>query len=135
MERDGDIEMLIEYFLKAKALKLGKAIPHISYNLYKTLINYTWPGNVRELENCIENIVNMDGNTSFNFGKNSLERNENVLLKENFEYDMCTLEQWEKIAIENCIKKCSGNITMAAKVLGINRSTIYSKIKKHVSHL
>lgn len=61
-ERDGDIEILIEYFLKAKALKLGKPVPKISNYIYDMLINYTWPGNVRELENCIENIVNMDGN-------------------------------------------------------------------------
>lgn len=130
-ERDGDIEILIEYFLKAKALKLGKPVPKISNYIYDMLINYTWPGNVRELENCIENIVNMDGNTSFKFENKSLEKNENHLPKETFEYDMCTLEQLDKMAIENCIKKCDGNITKASKILGINRSTIYSKLKKH----
>jgi len=130
-ERGADIEILIEYFLKAKSIKLGKPIPKISPDLYEMLINYTWPGNVRELENCIENIVNMNGNTSFKFGNKSLEKNENLLSKETFEYDMYTLDQWDKMAIKNCIKKCGGNITKASKVLGINRSTIYSKIKKH----
>jgi len=130
-EREGDIEILIEYFLKTKAVKLGKPVPKIQNDIYEMLINYTWPGNVRELENCIENIVNMDGNTSFKFGNKSLEKNENHLSKETFEYDMCTLEQLDKRAIENCIKKCDGNITKASKILGINRSTIYSKIKKH----
>lgn len=60
-----------------------------------------------------------------------IEKNENHLPKETFEYDMCTLEQLDKMAIENCIKKCDGNITKASKILGINRSTIYSKLKKH----
>jgi len=129
-ERDGDIEILIEYFLKAKAIKINKPIPKIPYDIYEMLLNYTWPGNVRELENCIENIVNMNGNTSFKFGKKTLGKTEYGLSKETFEYDMCTLEQWDKMAIEYCIKKCSGNITKAAKVLGINRSTIYSKLKK-----
>ncbi|MCB2294957.1 sigma 54-interacting transcriptional regulator [Clostridium algoriphilum] len=132
-ERGGDIEILIEYFLKAKAIKLGKPVPKIPNDIYEMLINYTWPGNVRELENCIENIVNMDGNTSFKFENKSLEKNETRLSKKPFEYDMCTLEQWDKRAIQNCIKKCSGNITKASKILGINRSTIYSKIKKHDS--
>jgi len=129
-ERDGDVEILIEYFLKVKAIKLDKPIPIIPNDIYEMLLDYSWPGNVRELENCVENIVNMNGNTSFNFGKNSLEKNEHVLLNEKFEFDMCTLQQWDKRAIENCIKKCSGNITKASKILGINRSTIYSKLKK-----
>ncbi|MBX4259525.1 sigma 54-interacting transcriptional regulator [Clostridium estertheticum] len=132
-ERCGDIDLLIEYFLRAKAIKLGKPIPKISPDIYEMLINYNWPGNVRELENCIENIVNMNGNTSFKFGNESLEKNETVPSKEVFKYNMCTLEQWDQIAIKNCIKKCNGNITEASKVLGINRSTIYSKIKKHNS--
>jgi len=130
-ERGGDVEILIEYFLRAKAIKLGKPIPKISPDIYEMLINYTWPGNVRELENCIENIVNMNGNTSFKFGNESLEKNKNAPSKKALEYNMCTLEQWDQIAIENCIKNCNGNITEASKVLGINRSTIYSKIKKH----
>ncbi len=129
-EREGDIEILIQYFLKAKAIKLGKPIPKIDSDIYEKLTNYTWPGNVRELENCIENIVNMDGSTSFTFENDYLVRKEKVISKEIFQYNMCSLEQWEKIAIENCIKKCNGNITKASKILGINRSTIYSKMKK-----
>ncbi|MGH4123265.1 MAG: sigma-54-dependent Fis family transcriptional regulator [Clostridium sp.] len=131
--RVGDIEILIEYFLKAKAIKLDKPVPKISYDIYRTLVNYTWPGNVRELENCIENIVNMDGDTSFNFEDKSLEKKESPLSTETFQYDMYTLKQWENMAIINCIKKCGGNITKASKILGINRSTIYSKIKNHSS--
>ncbi len=129
-EREGDIEILIQYFLKAKAIKLGKSIPKIRDDIYESLINYTWPGNVREIENCIENIVNMDGNTSFIFENDLLLKKEKNISIEGFHYNMCTLEQWDKIAIENCIKKCEGNITKASKILGINRSTIYSKMKK-----
>jgi len=132
-KRVGDIEILMEYFLKAKAIKLEKPIPKISYDIYKMIVNYTWPGNVRELENCIENIVNMDGNTSFDFKNKPSKKNDHTISKEPFQYDMCTLAQLENMAIINCIKKCGGNITKASKVLGINRSTIYSKIKKHIS--
>lgn len=65
-ERKEDIEILMEHFLKVKAIKLGKPIPKIRHDIYEKIINYNWPGNVREMENCIENIVNLDGNTSFN---------------------------------------------------------------------
>lgn len=47
------------------------------------------------------------------------------------EYDMCSLEQWELKAIKSCIDKCNGNITKASRILGINRSTLYSKLKKY----
>lgn len=129
-ERIGDVEILIQYFLKTKAVKLGKSIPKIEEGIYRKLIDYTWPGNVRELENCIENIVNMNGKTSFNFESGfSMEKQKNVSQKV-LEYNMCSLEQWDEMAIKSCIEKCNGNITKSAKILGINRSTIYSKMKK-----
>ena len=46
-----------------------------------------------------------------------------------YDFDMCTLKEIEKNAIIRCIEKCDGNITEASKILGINRSTIYSKLK------
>ena len=130
-ERNGDIEILIKHFLKAKAIKLGKPIPKIRYNLYDKLTNYTWPGNVREMENYMENIVNMDGNTSFRFGTEALEEKQISKRTNVLEYNMCSLEEWEEKAIFNCIDKCNGNITKASKILGINRSTLYSKINKY----
>jgi len=106
-ERNGDIEILIKHFLKAKAIKLGKPIPKIRYNLYEKLTNYTWPGNVREMENYMENIVNMDGNTSFRFGTEVLEEKQISRRASVLEYNMCSLEEWEEKAIFNCIDKCN----------------------------
>ncbi|PRR81501.1 sigma-54-dependent Fis family transcriptional regulator [Clostridium vincentii] len=130
-ERLGDIEILIQHFLKIKAIKLGKSIPRIRENIYEQLLNYNWPGNVRELENCIENIVNMDGNTSFSFDNKALVRERNNSSSINLEYDMCSLEELEKRAIVVCIDNCEGNITKSCRILGINRSTLYAKIKKY----
>ncbi|MCH3965785.1 MAG: sigma 54-interacting transcriptional regulator [Clostridium sp.] len=129
-EREGDIKLLIDYFLKLKSSKLKKETPCIKPSLYSKLLNYDWPGNVRELENCIENIVNMNGKTSFDFDKHISNNNyENTKLK--YEYNMCSLNQWEKVAIIDCIKKCSGNLSRASKILGINRTTLYNKINKY----
>lgn len=63
--RIGDVPLLIDYFLKKKSKKLKKEIPYISPMLYQKMIAYCWPGNVRELENCVENIVNLKGKTTF----------------------------------------------------------------------
>lgn len=130
-ERNKDIEILIEHFLKIKAVKLGKPIPKIRRDIYEKLLNYTWPGNVRELENCIENIVNMDGSTSFSFENKSMESEKNYCKNVSLEYDMCSLEELEKRAISICVDQCEGNISKACRILGINRSTMYVKIKKY----
>ncbi|OAA93911.1 sigma-54-dependent Fis family transcriptional regulator [Clostridium coskatii] len=130
-ERDMDIKILIDYFLKIKAFKLKKPIPIVRPDIYQKLLNYNWPGNVRELENCIENIVNMNGNTSFNF-ENSISVNKQTSpCTTKFEYDICSLKDLEKEAIINCMNNCNGNIAKASKILGINRSTLYTKIKKY----
>jgi transcriptional regulator with PAS, ATPase and Fis domain len=130
-ERPEDIEILIEHFLNTKSIKLNKPIPNIERDLYEELINYSWPGNVREIENCIENIVNMDGNVSLNFETKFFDKQQQNLNRNNLELELCSLAQLEKKAIINCIQKCNGNITKVSKILGINRSTLYSKIKKY----
>lgn len=114
-ERKEDIEILMEHFLKVKAIKLGKPIPKIRHDIYEKIINYNWPGNVREMENCIENIVNLDGNTSFNFKIEGLSKEQSNSSEKILEYDMCSLEQWELKAIKSCIDKCNGNITKASE--------------------
>lgn len=130
-ERPEDIEILIEHFLNTKSIKLNKPIPNIERDLYEELINYSWPGNVREIENCIENIVNMDGNVSLNFETKFFDKQQQNLNRNNLELELYSLAQLEKKAIINCIQKCNGNITKVSKILGVNRSTLYSKIKKY----
>ncbi|OBR93888.1 acetoin dehydrogenase operon transcriptional activator AcoR [Clostridium ragsdalei P11] len=130
-ERDMDIKVLIDYFLKIKAFKLKKSIPIVRPDIYQKLLNHNWPGNVRELENCIENIVNMNGNTSFDFQNNLSVNKQTSPCTTNLKYDMCSLEEWEKKAIINCINNCNHNMSKASKILGINRSTLYTKIKKY----
>ncbi|MDD3168122.1 MAG: sigma 54-interacting transcriptional regulator [Eubacteriales bacterium] len=130
-EREGDIELLIRHFLKAKAVKLGKPIPKVKHDLYEQLVGYTWPGNVREMENCIENIVNMDGNTSFSFETDHIGHRQHASVLGGPECELCSLEEWEKKVILNCLDHCKGNITKAAQILGVNRSTLHSKINKY----
>ncbi|MBN1038624.1 PAS domain-containing protein [Clostridium botulinum] len=130
-ERVGDIEILIEHFLQIKSIKLGKCIPIIEKNLYQNLLNYDWPGNIRELENCIENIINMDGNISFSFENKKLVEKEDNCSNIDLQCNMCSLEELEERAIRACLNNCYGNITKSCKILGINRSTLYAKIKKY----
>lgn len=130
-EREGDVELLLRHFLKSKAVKLGKPIPKVRHDLYEQLIYYSWPGNVREMENCIENIVNMDGNTSFSFETVHLGHREYASVLCGSESELCSMEEWERRIILNCLDRCKGNITKAAQILGINRSTLHSRINKY----
>lgn len=133
-DRGDDIMLLFKHFLSVKAEKLRKSIPRISDEIYKNILTYNWPGNIREIENFVENIVNLDGNTTFNIkNKQSVEscitKCVNKLSDE--EQYICSLEELEKKAIIASIKKFDGNITKVAKVLGISRNTLYVKMKKY----
>jgi len=140
-ERNGDVEKLIEYFLRIKSFKLNKVMPEIKEDLYNGLLSYDWPGNIRQLENYIENIVNLDGNISFDLWEDCDEKIDKVIHKdtmqanyyENYEVkkDNFNLQELECEAINEAIKSCNYNMTKVAKALGISRNTLYLKIKKY----
>ncbi|WP_252248580.1 sigma 54-interacting transcriptional regulator [Clostridium sp. ZBS20] len=143
-ERKGDVEKLIEYFLRIKSFKLNKRIPEINKELYKNLLLYNWPGNIRQLENYIENIVNLDGILSFDLLDDSEDEKTDIIHKkvkeevcyekdESFEVkeEDFNLEKVEKKTIKEAIKSYNHNMTKVAQALGISRNTLYLKIKKY----
>ncbi|MGG7057751.1 sigma-54-dependent Fis family transcriptional regulator [Clostridium tertium] len=139
-ERKGDIRMLIEYFLGMKSMKLEKEIPDISNDLINKLLSYNWPGNIRQLENCIENIVNLNGELSSEILDDSddikkelfnISSNNNEIISKNIVEENFNLEDIEKEAIINAIKYNNYNVTKTAKSLGVSRNTLYLKIKKY----
>ncbi|CUP60611.1 signal-transduction and transcriptional-control protein Stc [Clostridium baratii] len=145
-ERKGDVEKLIEHFLRIKAFKLNKNVPKIDENLYNKLINYSWPGNVRELENCIENIVNLDGKISYQFEDEKKEKNIKEAIDSHKECEVndeddsgiyieigddFKIKDIEKILIEKAIKHNQYNMSRTARSLGISRNTLYYKLDKY----
>ena len=133
----------MEYFLTIKSFKLNKPIPKINDELYSNLLSYSWPGNIRQLENYIENIVNLEGNISFDLWDEEHKKdfnNENIYkfnanennnqLCEN-ENNNLNLNFLERKTIEKAILKFGNNMTKTAKALGISRNTLYLKIKKY----
>ena len=133
-EREDDIMLLFKHFLSMKAEKLRKLIPRISDEIYSNILTYNWPGNIREIENFVENIVNLDGNTTFDIkNKQAAVKVIKKAVDEAFNEEeyVCSLEELEKKAIIASVKKFNGNITKVAKVLGISRNTLYIKMKKY----
>ena len=135
-ERKGDLPSLIRFFLNQKSLKLQKDIPHMGYSELQQLLDYNWPGNVRELENYIEQLVNFNGKISLDTFQNqkindSAQNNTNSVMIDFESSSDFTLKDLEKRHIAICIKKHFGNMTKAAKELGISRNTLYQKTKKY----
>ncbi len=125
-DREDDIELLAHHFLKRYCSKYMKNCRELSSATLKKLKKYHWPGNVRELEHTIEKAVILsDSNTispdSF-FFKSTGSTRSNVPL---------TLEEMEKQLINDSIEKHDGNLSLAAKQLGVTRQTLYNKLKKY----
>lgn len=132
-ERREDIPLLIEYFMKRLSKKLNKRVVPITDEQMAILKNYDWHGNVRELENFVELIINTEY-VSIPFTDNDLHTKDLITREKIYEEDNqeeMTLEHAEKEQILKALKKCSGNITSTAKILGIGRNTLYRKLEKH----
>ena len=111
--------------------ELGKDVTEISAGALKLLMDYDWPGNVRELENAVERAIvtakaRVLAEDDFGFMSRKMESNGNGRFPVNV-----TLQELERQAIAAAIQRTSGNIKEAAAALGIDRSTLYEKIKKY----
>ncbi|WP_051542257.1 sigma-54 interaction domain-containing protein [Clostridium lundense] len=128
-QRKDDINPLVEHFLKKKSLEINKQVPKIREDLHKKILIYDWPGNVRELENYIENLVNFDGDSSFDLEEDKVVKESNHL-NTCSDY-LCSLEELEKRAITYCMDRFDNNVSRVSKVLGISRNTLYNKLNKY----
>jgi len=128
-DRKEDIPLLANHFLQRYATKYKKRINTISQAAIRRMEKYAWPGNVRELEHAIERAVIMtDGNIlqpeDFYFSPASVTH-------DSLEMDTYHLEEVEKLVIRKVISKHGGNISLAAKELGLTRTSLYRRIEKY----
>ncbi|QPG57972.2 sigma 54-interacting transcriptional regulator [Shewanella eurypsychrophilus] len=140
-ERDGDIELLTYHFLDHHTQKIGGSYPGITTSVIASLNAYPWPGNVRELSNLVEYLVNVvpDGDQIDvdllppYFENTPSEMAAPITLSQipsDGNEESLSLEQMEKIRIEECISRLS-NRKLVAQELGIGIATLYRKIKKY----
>ncbi|HJV77025.1 MAG TPA: sigma-54 dependent transcriptional regulator [Paludibacter sp.] len=126
-ERKTDIQQLANFFLHKYSLKYGKKDLVFNKQTISKLKDYAWPGNVRELQHAIEKAVILcECNELLPSDFYMKEQNASVSKIENM-----SLEDAERLLIDNSIKKNSGNLSAVATELGITRPTLYSKIKKY----
>lgn len=126
-EREKDILLLAEFFLE-KICKQANITKKFSSTVLKAFMNYEWPGNVRELENVIERAVNLCDKDVI--GVEFLPRvfGEKKIVCQEPQFN---LREIERKTIVTTLEKTQGNMSMAAKFLGIGRNTLYSKVKEY----
>ncbi|UCE19757.1 MAG: sigma-54-dependent Fis family transcriptional regulator [Gemmatimonadota bacterium] len=126
-DRIEDVPVLAAHFLNTFAEQNNKNIRGISPEAFRLLMEYHWPGNVRELENTIEYAVVMCRDTIIN--ANDLPTR--IRTRKDITPSTYNLDENEKQLVEEVLEKTKYNIKRAAELLGISRTTLYSKIKKH----
>lgn len=126
-ERKEDIPYLINHFIEIFSSTYNKKIKGVSPDAIKILLDYNYPGNIRELENIIERAVILSENGYITEKELPME-----VLTKNIE-DSNSIEKLfqEKDRILDALKKANGNKSLAAKLLGIDRVTLWRKMRRY----
>lgn len=128
-ERPEDISLLVEHFLKIYCKKYHKSFKNLNSAAMKKLEKYQWPGNVRELQHAVERAVIMSDSKVLqpsDFLFSTADTKEDTLTFEDY-----NLEDIEKLAIRKAVSKHGGNISHAAKELGLSRTALYRRLEKY----
>ena len=131
-ERKDDIPLLSYYFLKKYSALMKKNITEISPDVIALLMNYDFPGNVRELENIIERGVALSTGSSIetvHLPEDLRELSIKTFRKK--EGKIPSLEDQEMSYINWVLNEAGGNKTLAAQILGIDRVSLWRKLKKY----
>ena len=127
-ERTGDISLLAKHFLDIFTKKYKKKISKISSAALNKLNHYSWPGNVRELQHAVERAIIMCESSVLepdDFFLSSRKKQDDVAL------DTYNLDDIERTVILKVLKQNQGNITQAAKELGLTRTSLYRRMEKY----
>jgi DNA-binding NtrC family response regulator len=128
-EREGDILLLANHFVKIYCKKYKQPLKSISSEANKKLQQYHWGGNIRELQHAIERAIIMSDGEELRIGDFLF-----LLQKEEaneLDINDYNLENVEKLVIQRAISKHAGNISKAAKALGLTRASLYRRLEKH----
>jgi DNA-binding NtrC family response regulator len=125
-ERKEDIPLLTKAFIRRYCLELNKEPVQIASSAMQLLMDYNWPGNVRELENVIERALVIGRGIEIVTDDLPFSRKE--LGTESFPK---SLKLMEKMHIKKILEELDWNISKAARVLEIDRQTLYNKIEKY----
>jgi two-component system response regulator HydG len=131
--RNEDVLLLAQYFLERGAARSNKAVEGISSAAARLLVDYDWPGNVRELENCMERAVAMcrlSEITIDDLPQRLIASRAGLVMAPGSRQEMITLQEMERRYIRHVLKLYKGNKTHAARALGIDRRSLYRRLRE-----
>ena len=138
-ERRQDIPPLVALFVKQFAQQLGKSELEIAPEAFQKLLDYAWPGNVRELQNAIEYAVVLARQNMIGTKELPRELQLPVALQQIGgsipAQGVQSLDDVERVTILQALAQCHGNKKKAAELLGIQRPTLYNKLKRYAIEL
>jgi two-component system response regulator HydG len=131
--RGGDVLLLAQHFLQRIAARSGKHVTGISVEAARMFLDYDWPGNVRELENCLERAVAMSRLTEITVddlpSKIREHKSSRIVIEGDDPNELITLAELEGRYVRRVLAACAGNKTHAARVLGIDRRSLYRRLE------
>ena len=127
-ERREDMSALAAEFLARHAQRYGKTLDGFEPDAMEALLAHAWPGNVRELEHAIERAVLLARGARVNAADIGLTRREGG---GSAAFEQLTLDQAERELIRRALKRHDGNVTEAARSLGLSRSALYRRLEHH----
>jgi DNA-binding NtrC family response regulator len=128
-ERQEDIALLVDHFLGIFAKKYQKSITAVSAPALKKLERYRWPGNIRELIHTLERAVILAESQILQPADFLFPDTEKKV--EGVVFDNYNLEDVEKAVIRKALKKHAGNVSHAARDLGLTRTSLYRRMEKY----
>ena len=129
-ERTGDISLLTDHFLKMYCHKYKLELKRISIPTLRRLEKHHWPGNIRELQHAVERAVILSDNTILEPRDFFINQNDEPISTDANLINH-NLEDTEKMLIRKVFDKHGGNISKAAKELGLTRASLYRRIEKY----
>jgi len=123
------------FFLERYCTRMHKPTPSLSKHALQQLEVHGWPGNVRELENLVEKMVNLNEGDCIAdvspFLRSTMNAQPGSDTRNVSRHEPVSLQEAERIAIENALEACRFKVTTCAKLLRVSKPALYAKMKRH----
>jgi DNA-binding NtrC family response regulator len=126
-DRREDIPPLATHFLRRHAQRYKKSVTGFDAGAMQSLLEHSWPGNIRELDHAIERAVLLAQGDVVRAGDLALRTGAPAATR----LEEMTLEEVERLLIQKALARYDGNVSQAAKALGLSRSALYRRLATH----
>jgi DNA-binding NtrC family response regulator len=129
-ERREDLPLLAAHFLERQAARYGRRVT-LGPDAMTALLEHPWPGNVRELEHVVERALLLCAGDVVHAGDLLLGSGTSARSESSARFDQLTLDEAERYLIQRALDRFDGNVSDAARALGLSRSAFYRRLSHY----